>query len=280
MEIPMINVALFLLALLAYTVSTIAHVACWIGGSRRCEKLALPSLVIAVALHGAAILLRWLEAGYAPFSNAFEAFSFYAWGLSAAYLLIRPLRQQAILGTFVTPLALLSIVVASVLPKRIEPLVPVLQSHWLPIHVGISFTAYVMFSLAFIAAVVYLLQLRSLKHPGRWRWASRLPSLEMLEMLQRRTAVVGLVLMTGAIISGSLWAEKAWGIVWPWEPQQIASLVTWFIYAAYFYARHNIGWQDRRGAWLLVGGFVSVLVTFVGADLLMPDSHHSFLFGA
>ena len=276
----MLNVALFLLALLAYALSTVAHVACWIGGSRRCQKLALPSLMVAVVLHGAAILLRWLEAGYAPFSNGFEAFSFYAWGLSAAYLLIGSLRRQAVLGVFVTPLALLSILVASVLPKRIEPLVPVLQSHWLPIHVGISFAAYAMFSLAFIAAIAYLLQLRSLKHPGRWRWASRFPSLETLEILQRRTAVVGLVLMTGALISGSLWAEKAWGIVWPWEPQQVASLVTWFIYAAYFYARHSVGWQDRRGAWLLVGGFVSVLVTFVGADLLMPHSRHSFLFGA
>jgi ABC-type transport system involved in cytochrome c biogenesis permease subunit len=59
----------------------------------------------------------------------------------------------------------------------------------------------------------------------------------------------------------------------------VASLVTWLIYAAYFFARHNIGWQDRRGAWLLVGGFVSVILTFVGADLMMLDSRHSFLFG-
>jgi len=137
-----------------------------------------------------------------------------------------------------------------------------------------------MFSLAFVAAVAYLLQLRALRRPGRWFWARQLPSLEALETLQRRTALVGLVLMTGALISGSLWAEKAWGIVWPWEPQQVASLVTWFIYALYFFISHNIGWQDRRGAWLLVGGFVSVILTFVGADLLMLDSRHSFLFGS
>lgn len=278
--VEMADVVLFLLAVLFYTISTLAHVACWIGGSWRCERFARPTLLAAVVLHGAAILLRWIEAGYAPLSNGYEAFSFYAWGLSLAYLLIPLLRRHAILGVFVTPLALTSILVASVLPKRIEPLVPVLQSQWLPVHVGVSFTAYAMFTLAFIAAITYLLQLRSLKQPGRWLWARQLPSLETLEKLQRRTAVVGLVLMTGALISGSLWAEKAWGIVWPWEPQQVASLVTWIIYATYFYARHSAGWQDRRGAWLLVGGFASVLVTFVGADLLMPHSRHSFLFGS
>jgi cytochrome c-type biogenesis protein CcsB len=274
----MINVAFFLLAALFYSASTVAFVACWMGGSQRSERLARLTLAVAVLLHGLAIALRWLEAGHAPLSNGFEAFSLYAWGLGIAYLLIPSLRRHAIFGVFVTPLALLSILIASVLPKGIRPLVPVLQSHWLPVHVSISFAAYIMFSLAFIAAVTYLLQLRSLREPGRWPWTRRLPSLEALEELQRRMAVVGLVLMTGALISGSLWAEKAWGIVWPWEPQQVASLVTWLIYALYFFARHSAGWQDRRGAWLLVAGFFSVLITFVGADLLMPASRHSFLF--
>lgn len=276
----MTNVILFLLAVVFYAISAVAYVACWIGGSRRSERFARPSLLVAVVLHGLAILLRWIEAGYAPLSNGFEAFSFYAWGLSVAYLAIPLLRRYAVLGVFVTPLALFSILVASVLPKRIEPLIPVLQSHWLPVHVGVSFGAYAMFTLAFVGAVTYLLQLSALRQPGRWLWARQLPSLETLENVQRRTAVIGLVLMTGALLSGSLWAEKAWGIVWPWEPQQVASLVTWLIYAAYFYARHNAGWQDRRGAWLLVGGFVSVIITFVGADLMMPHSRHSFLFGS
>ncbi len=280
----MANVVCFLLALIFYSVSTFGYVAGVVGRSQRAGRLAQPTLLVAVLLHGVAILLRWIEAGHAPLSNAFEAFSFYAWGLGLAYLLIPGLRRQAVLGVFVTPLALTSILVASVLPKQIRPLVPVLQSHWLPLHVGVSFAAYALFSLAFVAALTYLLQWRALKHPGRSRrtghLAQQLPSLEALERLQRRTAVVGLVLMTGSMISGSLWAEKAWGIVWPWEPQQVASLVTWLIYAGYFYARHSAGWRDRRGAWLLVGGFVSVIVTFVGADLLVPGSRHSFLFGS
>ncbi|MGD9315463.1 MAG: c-type cytochrome biogenesis protein CcsB, partial [Anaerolineae bacterium] len=78
----MVNVILFLLALVFYAISTTAYVACWISSSRRCERLAQPALTAAVVLHGLAILLRWLVAGYAPLSNAFEAFSFYAWGLS------------------------------------------------------------------------------------------------------------------------------------------------------------------------------------------------------
>lgn len=276
----MANVVCFLLALLMYTVSVLAHVARWIVGSLRGERLATPTLSVAVILHGMAIVLRWIEARYAPLSNGFEAFSAYAWGLGLVYLLVGSLRRHTVLGLFVTPLALVSILVASVLPKRIEPLVPVLQSHWLPIHVGVSFAAYAMFSLAFVAAIAYLLQMQALKQPARRRWARQLPSLETLEILERRLAVVGLWLMTGALVTGSLWAEQAWGVVWVWEPQQVASLITWLIYAFYFYARHSAEWRDRRAAWLLVCGFASVLMTFVGAELLLPSGRHNFLFGS
>lgn len=276
----MINVVGFLLSLLFYAASTLAYVGHWVGGSRRGERLARPLLVVAVIFHSAAILLRWIEAGHAPLSNGFEAFSVYAWGLSLVYLLVRPLRRHGVLGVLVTPLALASILVASVLPKRIKPLVPVLQSHWLPIHVSISFAAYALFSLAFVAAVAYLLQESALRRPASQSWTRQLPSLEALDDLARRLAVIGLAFMTGSLFSGSLWAEQAWGLVWVWEPQQVAALVTWGIYATYFYARHNAQWRDRRAARLLVIGFISVLVTFVGADLLMPDSRHSFLFGS
>ena len=276
----MISTVCFLLSVLAYAASTLAHVASWIGGSQRGERLARPSLVTATALHGAAVLLRWVEAGYAPLSNGFEAFSFYAWGLGLTYLLVKPLRRYPALGALVTPLALASILVASVLPKRIVPLVPVLQSYWLPIHVGVSFTAYALFSLAFIAAVAYLLQERALRQPSRRMWARQLPPLEALDHLARRLASVGLAFMTGSLFSGSLWAEKAWGVIWVWQPQQIAALATWFIYVFYFFARHIADWRDRRAAWLLIGGFVSVLVTFIGADLLMPGGLHNFLFGS
>ncbi len=276
----MINIACFLVSALLYAFSTLTHLAHWIGRSRRGEHLAKPLLVAATVLHGVAILLRWIEAGYAPLSNGFEAFSVYAWGLSLLYLLIRPLGRYSVLGVFVTPVALASILIASVLPKRINPLVPVLQSHWLPIHVGISFTAYALFTLAFVAAVAYLLQERALRQPARRMWARQLPSLEVLDNSARRLALVGQAFMTGSLFSGSLWAEQAWGVVWVWEPQQVAALVTWIIYAVYFYARHSDHWQGRRSAWLLVGGFVSVLIPFIGADLLMPGSRHSFLFGS
>jgi cytochrome c-type biogenesis protein CcsB len=280
----MVSIACFILALALYLCSTAAYVAAWIGGTTQASRsrllaLAGQALIGAAVLHGVAIGLRWIAAGRPPLSNGFESFSVYAWALAVLFLLAGWARRYAVLGVLVTPLALGSIVVASVLPKQIEPLVPVLRSYWLPIHVGVSFSAYGVFSLAFVVAVAYLLQERALRRPGSGGWGRQLPSLERLDRSARRLALAGLVLMTGSLLTGSLWAEKAWGVVWVWQPQQVAALVTWAIYAIYFFARHNAGWRDRRAAWLLVAGFLSVLVTFIGADLVMPGSLHGFLFG-
>ena len=274
----MINIVFFTTALVLYAASTLCYGLRWLADSRRARQWAAPLLLAAALLHGVAFATRWLESGYPPLTNGFEVFSFFAWGLVLVYLIVEHRSGQAVLGVFVTPLALLSLLIASALPKQIQPLLPVLRSRWLIVHVAISFAAFVTFSLAFVAALTYLLQERVLRHKAGSRWIWRLPALEAMDRLSHRLATLGLLLMTGSLLTGSTWAEQAWGVLWVWQPQQIAALATWVIYLVYLYARHSVGWRGRRLAWLLVAGFISVIVTFVGADLIAPGSLHSFLF--
>lgn len=273
----MINVVAFAVASALYVGATCAYCAAWVGEVRRFRQPATRLLLAAVVVHGLGIVARWLESGRPPLANAFESFSFYGWLLAVAYLLLERRSRHPGLGALVTPLTLLAIAVASVLPKGIQPLVPVLQSHWLGIHVGISFLAYATFTLAFAAAVAFLRQDRILKQRKGLGWGRDLPPLVGLEILGRRLALAGFVLLTGSLISGAIWAEQAWGVPWVWQPQQVAALATWGVYAAYLGAWHCLGWRGRRMAWLLVAGFVGVLVTFVGVDLAMPGGLHSFI---
>lgn len=275
----MVNVAFFVAAGALYFGATLAYRTAWVGKVRRFCEAATRLLLAAVAVHGLGILVRWLESGYPPLSNAFESLSFYAWSLAVAYLLWERKGGRPGLGALVTPIALGAIVVAAALPKRIRPLLPVLQSHWLGIHVTISFLAYAVFTLAFASAVAFLRQDYTLKRRKSLGWGQNLPSLVMLETLGWRCALVGFFLLTGSLVSGSIWAVRAWGVPWVWQPQQVATLVTWFVYAAYFLTRRQLRWRGRRSAWLLVAGFVAVVMTFVGVDLLLPGGYHSFLLG-
>ena len=274
----MINVLLFTVASVLYLGATVSYHAAWIGKVRRFRGAATRFLLAAVVVHGLGIAARWLESGYPPLSNAFESFSFYSWALMVGYLFLERGSGHPGLGALVTPIALIVIAVASVLPKEIQPLVPVLRSHWLGVHVSISFLAYVTFTLAFVAAVAFLRQDRALKRRRSVGWGKELPSLVTLEALGCRCALAGFCLLTGSLLTGSIWAQRAWGVPWVWQPQQIAALATWFVYAAYFLAWQWLGWRGRRTAWLLVAGFAAVLITFVGVDLVLPGGLHAFIF--
>ena len=273
----MINVVLFSCAVICYFVSGVFYVMAWPVGKPRFGRHASAALLVAAAVHGAGIVARWVESGYPPLSNAFEALSFYGWALAAGYLVLERRTGHRGFGVFVTPIALFAVVAASVLPKTITPLIPMLQSHWLGIHVTISFTAFAIFTLAFSAAVGFVCVDRALKrakNPGRMN----LPSLIALDNLGKQLAILGFVLMSGSLISGSIWAQHAWGTPWVWQPQQISALVTWLVYAAYLATRRWLYWRGRRSAWMLVGGFAAMVVTFVGVDLISSGNLHDFLF--
>ncbi len=269
----MINITLFVFALTIYAIGTILYEVSLALRSQRLGGWATRSLVVGAVVHALALAARWLESGRPPVANLFESLSFYAWVIVVFYLIVEFRYGHKVLGAFVSPLAFMAIAAASALPKGVEPLIPILQSHWLAVHVGISFLAYGLFTLAFAAALVYLLAQRQLKKGQPSYFYHRLPPLEAMEQLARGLAALGLPLMTVAIVTGSIWAEKVWGAPWLWDAKLNMSLVTWLIYVAYFYARNVSDWRGRRSAWLLIVGFISVLVTYLGVNLFAPTMH-------
>ena len=65
----------------------------------------------------------------------------------------------------------------------------------------------------------------------------------------------------------------AWGSYWQWDPKETWSLITWFIYAALVHARLTVGWRGRKAAWLSIVGFLAVLFTFLGVNMLLGGLH-------
>jgi ABC-type transport system involved in cytochrome c biogenesis permease subunit len=215
-----------------------------------------------------------MEYGF-PFLTLREVLSVYAWTLALLCLILELRFGYTIIGVLVTPFGICIILFATLLPAAREPLLALLRSPWLIAHVGIIFAAYAAFTMAFAAALAYLLQERAL-HRKQLSW--RLPPLLVMDALGRWLVTAGILLMTAAIITGSIWAERVWDTPWVWEPKQILCLITLGIYGLYYFARHVAHWSARQASWLVVVGFVSVLATFIGADLLASNALHTFLF--
>ena len=80
--------------------------------------------------------------------------------------------------------------------------------------------------------------------------------------------VVGFLMLTLGIITGSVWAHSAWGTYWSWDPKETWSLITWLIYASVIHSRMVRGWKGKRIAILSIVGFACVLFTYFGVNYL------------
>lgn len=102
---------------------------------------------------------------------------------------------------------------------------------------------------------------------------SLLPSPRKLDELTYRAIMVAFPIMTLVILTGAIWANKAWGRYWGWDPKETASLITWIIYLIYLHTRITQGWAGRRSAYISIIGFVSVVFTYLGVNLLLSGLH-------
>lgn len=213
---------------------------------------------LAFAFLSAWLVFRTVATGHGPFANMYEFSVSFAWGILGAYYWFERSYHQRILGLIALPIALIMMLYAwFFVPATIEPLVPALQNNLLlTVHVAVAIVAYGSFSIAFGAAILFLVQ------PAGGRWG--LPKPAVLDEIGYKAVVIGFPFLTATIFLGALWADTAWGTYWSWDPKETASLVTWLIYASYLHARVVRGWTGRRAAILLMVGFAATLMTYFG----------------
>ncbi len=225
--------------------------------------------------HTIATIIRWVESyrlgiGHSPFSNLYESLIFFAWTTMLLYLIVEFRTKNRTSGAFVTPLAFLAMAYASFSPNvnsGIQPLIPALKSNWLISHVITCFFGYAAFGLSFGLSIMYLL--KRLDREGESNIFLRLiPSADILDELNYQMVVIGFLMLTLGIITGSVWAHSAWGSYWSWDPKETWSLITWLVYAAVLHSRLVRGWKGKRIAILCFAGFSCVLFTYFGVNYL------------
>jgi ABC-type transport system involved in cytochrome c biogenesis permease subunit len=170
-----------------------------------------------------------------------------------------------VLGSFIVPLALVSLVSAAALPETVPTLQPVFRTLW--VHVTLSMLGTVGFAVAFVAGVMYLIQDGLLKSKRFNVLYSKLPALDFLDDLNQQSIVLGFPLLTLGIITGAISAEFARGTYVNWNPEQTWALVTWLFYFCVLVGRLTVGWRAKRAAYLTIIGFAGVVLTLVGVAL-------------
>jgi cytochrome c-type biogenesis protein CcsB len=238
-------------------------------------RLGTVASLIGLTAQTVAIILRWVLSyrmgiGHAPFSNLYESLIFFAWTLMFLYMIVEWRTKNKTFGTFVTPLAFLAMAYASFSPNissHIQPLIPALKSNWLISHVITCFFGYAAFGVSFGLSVMYLL--KGLDAPEKRNiFLKLIPGRGILDDLNYQMIVIGFLMLTLGIITGSVWAHSAWGSYWSWDPKETWSLITWLVYAAVIHSRMVRGWKGKKIVILSIIGFCCVLFTYFGVNYL------------
>ncbi|MEA1967404.1 MAG: c-type cytochrome biogenesis protein CcsB [Thermodesulfobacteriota bacterium] len=260
-----------------YAFASVLYIGSWAFKKGFMAKLGMIVLIAGVAGNTAGILLRWVESyqmgyGHAPFSNMYESLVFFSWTVAVLYIFVEYKYRERIIGVFTTPLIFLAIAYASLSPNvadKITPLIPALKSNWLIAHVITCFLGYAGFAVAFGFSIMYLIRPEK---SDKESFLSKLPSLGMVDELTHQMVIFGFLFLTIGIITGAVWANSAWGTYWSWDPKETWSLITWFIYAIMLHLRTMRGWHGKKIAWVSIIGFMAVLFTYFGVNLL-PGLH-------
>ena len=82
------------------------------------------------------------------------------------------------------------------------------------------------------------------------------------------SAELGLVFGAMTLVTGPLWARKAWGVWWVWDPRLTMSLVLFLIFAAYAMLRKYAGpGSERLAAGLALFGMLNVPFIYVSVNI-------------
>jgi cytochrome c-type biogenesis protein CcsB len=275
----MINSVILSYITFVYFASFMLYLLMMVMGKEVFGRLASILTVGALIAHTFAIILRWIESyrfdmGHAPLSNFYESLIFFAWALVLLYVLIEWRTKNRSIGTFASLLAVLIMAYASFgsVDSRIQPLVPVLKSNWLITHVITSFIGYAALGIAFCLSLTYLI--KKIDNPKRKSFFLKaIPNLDILDELSYQMIIIGFVLLTLCIITGSVWAHSAWGRYWGWDPKETWSLITWLVYAIVLHSRMMRGWRGTKMAILSIIGFFCVIFTYLGVNFILSGLH-------
>ena len=231
---------------------------------------AISAMAVGFVFHTVALGIRWVEAKHSPFSNMYEYMSSMSWMAVLLFLIFLWRYKKPIIGSFVSPIPVMLMASASIMPKHIsQQLMPALQSYWFEIHVSMAVLAEGAFAVAFGVSIMYLLR----KKLGENTNIQGLPSLDLLDDINYKAISIGYPLFTvGALFAGMIWAYNAWGNFWSWDPKETGALIIWLFYTVYLHARYQRGWRGGKAAWMSIIGFLMALASFFG-NLVVGGMH-------
>jgi cytochrome c-type biogenesis protein CcsB len=225
-------------------------------------------------LHFLGLVARWYISGHAPWSNGYEAIIFISWvGITAGLILYRNSNALIPAAGFMVAVIMMGFAHGgSALDPQITPLVPVLKSYWLIVHVAIITSSYGFFALSMIIAVISLVfYIISNKETYKIHHDT---TLKELSIVSEMSLTIGLFALTVGNFLGGIWANESWGRYWSWDPKETWAFISIMVYAFVLHMRLVPGLRSRWAFHVAtMFAFCSMVMTYFGVNYYLSGLH-------
>jgi len=227
-------------------------------------------LLGAFAAHTAGLALRWNVAGHAPWSNGYESLVYIAWATALSSLIFGRSTPFVISSTSIMAGLALYVAHLSWMDPQVTTLVPVLKSYWLTIHVSVISGSYGFLALGALLGFFTLI-LFAMRSPARPRIDT---SIRNLAIINEKTLMVGLGLLSIGNILGAVWANESWGRYWSWDPKETWTFIGIMVYSVVLHLRFI---PALRSTFLFsassVVAYASIIMTYFGVNFYLTGMH-------
>ncbi len=240
----------------------------WLENAR---KVLSGIFVLFFITHTLGLAARWYISGHAPWSNGYESMIYIAWATTLAGLLFARRQTGALAATSILASLILMVAHLSWMDPEVTPLVPVLRSYWLTIHVSMITASYGFLVLGGLMGFLNLILMivRSRENAEQSDYA-----IKELTYLNEMSMTIGLVLLSIGTFLGGVWANESWGRYWGWDPKETWALVTILVYGFILHMRFIPGLRGTYAFNLAsVLGFFSVIMTYFGVNYYLSGLH-------
>lgn len=230
--------------------------------------------LVGYLFHFLGLVARWYISGHAPWSNGYEAIIFISWvGISAGLLLYRNSNALIPAAGFMVAVIMMGFAHGgSALDPQITPLVPVLKSYWLIVHVAIITSSYGFFALSMIIAVISLVfYIISSKKTYKIHHDT---TLKELVIVSEMSLTIGLFALTVGNFLGGIWANESWGRYWSWDPKETWAFISIMVYAFVLHMRLVPGLRSKWAFHVAtMFAFCSMVMTYFGVNYYLTGLH-------
>jgi ABC-type transport system involved in cytochrome c biogenesis permease subunit len=228
------------------------------------KHCSLAFLLFSFLLITANIGLRCYLSGHNPFSGLFDTLLLVSDGMLLIGIVISQKNKFFALPSLIAS-AFITLVATMMGGGSLSPLMPVLISPWLTLHVAIIMTSYCFLTFTFILSIISIILIIFRK--------DKYQQLK-LKQLNQIFCILGVVFLSIGIMIGAAWANISWGQYWSWDPKETWALITLIGYCA---ALPGVIPATEKHDWLyhtiVFAAFLLLLTTYFGVSFWMGGMH-------